>query len=264
MLCAGTILLVGAVISLGVAALYGQLPPPPPLDPMVNFDPTSRTTNDKAGFVVLNVTLSKSSTKTITVQYATGGMATATAGSDYKASSGTLTFEPGITSQAIVVEIIDDGTGEPSEYFTVTLSNPTNAIVGASTCTVNIEDGAGSSPAFVAFEDEGWGVSEGGGTVTITVKMTGSPSSDVSVDYATGNWTAIAGSDYTAKSGTLYWSKTDAGQTRSFTVSITNDSDVEGTQVFFVVLSNPVNAALAYPSAAAVNILDDEITCSDD
>jgi hypothetical protein len=257
------VLLPLVLVAAGVLAVYATLwaqDPPPPL-PTVSFNPTSVDTNEKAGFVVLYVEVSKASTGTVTVNYATGSPQTATAGSDYVSNSGTLTFEAGVTVQAIVIEIIDDGTGEQSEYFTVTLSNATNATIGSGTCTVNIEDGAGSSPAFVAFEYTNWVVNETAGTVTITVKMTGSPTGNVSVDYKSWSDSATAGSDYTGVSGTLTWSKDDAGKTKSFTISITNDSTVEGTEWFFVVLTNPVNAALTYPAGAIVYITDDDKTC---
>ncbi|HEY0343048.1 MAG TPA: choice-of-anchor P family protein [Solirubrobacteraceae bacterium] len=73
-----------------------------------------------------NVTLSHSSSKTITVQYATAD-GTATAPADYGTTSGTVTFAPGETSKAVVVQVRGDTIDEPNETFTVKLSQPTNA-----------------------------------------------------------------------------------------------------------------------------------------
>jgi Tol biopolymer transport system component len=70
----------------------------------------------------LPVTLSFSSTHTVTVDYATAD-GTATAGSDYMATSGTLTFAPGTTTQTIHVPVTGDTTVEPDETFDVVLSN---------------------------------------------------------------------------------------------------------------------------------------------
>lgn len=64
-----------------------------------------------------------------TVQYATVD-GSATAGVDYVATSGTLTFAPNESSRTIVVSILGDTIVEPDETFTVTLSNPTNAVLG--------------------------------------------------------------------------------------------------------------------------------------
>jgi len=65
----------------------------------------------------------------VTVQYATSD-GTATAGSDYTATTGTLTIQPGQTSATIKVPVVGDAVSEPDETFTITLSNPTNATLG--------------------------------------------------------------------------------------------------------------------------------------
>ncbi|MFZ6820680.1 Calx-beta domain-containing protein, partial [Undibacterium sp. Ji22W] len=53
----------------------------------------------------------------------------ATAGSDYTATSGTLTFNPGVTTQTITVNIANDSVFELSENFNVNLVTPTNATI---------------------------------------------------------------------------------------------------------------------------------------
>ena len=73
------------------------------------------------------VTLSAAATFPVTVNYATAN-GTATAGSDYTAASGTLTFAPGQTSKPITVTVNGDTAVEPNETFFVNLSAPTNAI----------------------------------------------------------------------------------------------------------------------------------------
>ena len=69
------------------------------------------------------VTMGRASSSTVTVDYATAD-GTATAGEDYTAASGTLTFEPGEIAKAVSVEVIDDGHDEGEETLTLTLSNP--------------------------------------------------------------------------------------------------------------------------------------------
>jgi hypothetical protein len=64
------------------------------------------------------------------VRYSTAN-GTATAGSDYTAVSGTLTFPPGQTSRTFTVPIINDALKEPSESAMLALSNPVNASLGA-------------------------------------------------------------------------------------------------------------------------------------
>ena len=87
--------------------------------------------NENAGTVTLTVTLSNPMPDVVTVNYATSDN-TAVAGTDYTASSGTVTFPAGVTSQTIGVGIIDNGSyTDQAVYFTVTLSNPSpNVILG--------------------------------------------------------------------------------------------------------------------------------------
>ena len=90
--------------------------------------------------VTYTVTLSKTSTQTITVQYATAN-GTAIAGSDYTSTSGTLTFNPGVTSQVINIPILNDSINEANETFTLNLASPINASLGtAKTATTTITD----------------------------------------------------------------------------------------------------------------------------
>ncbi|MFM6222637.1 MAG: Calx-beta domain-containing protein, partial [Dolichospermum sp.] len=90
--------------------------------------------------VTYTVTLSNASTQTITVQYATAN-GTAIAGADYTSTSGTLTFNPGVTSQVINIPILNDSLNEANETFSLTLNSPTNASLGTSqTVTTTITD----------------------------------------------------------------------------------------------------------------------------
>ncbi len=72
---------------------------------------------------VFTVTLAQPSSVPITLNYATQDM-TATAGQDYLAAQGTLTFAPGQTTQTITVHVLGNASPEPSKTFRVVLSNP--------------------------------------------------------------------------------------------------------------------------------------------
>ncbi len=74
------------------------------------------------------VTLSEASAQTVTVIYRTQN-GTATAGSDYAATEGQLTFTPGQTSRTVTVQVNGDTAVEPDETFLVSLQNPTNATI---------------------------------------------------------------------------------------------------------------------------------------
>lgn len=100
-----------------------------------------------------------------------------------------------------------------------------------------------------------YGISEAAGSATITVTRSGTGA--VSVNYATGNGSAVAGSDYTTASGVLNWAADDTAP-KTFSVPITNDTTVEGDETVAITLSAAVGATLGNPSGAVLTILDDD------
>ncbi len=69
------------------------------------------------------VSLGRASLQTVTVDYATSD-GSATAGTDYTAASGTLSFAPGETAKTVSVAVLDDAHDEGAETFRLILSNP--------------------------------------------------------------------------------------------------------------------------------------------
>ena len=76
----------------------------------------------------------------VTVDWATGDDATAIAGEDYLAASGTLTFEPGDTIKTVSVPLLDDEVYEGMETFKLHLSNPSGATLVGAAATGRIQD----------------------------------------------------------------------------------------------------------------------------
>ncbi|MEO6435625.1 MAG: Calx-beta domain-containing protein [Tepidisphaeraceae bacterium] len=188
---------------------------------------------------VFTVSLSKASTQTITVQYATAD-GTATAGSDYLATAGTLTFAPGQTSRTISVTVLGDRSADYdpntfSEAFTVALTNPTNALVAGDAASGVIRD---DEPRI---SGDGTTVLEGNSGIKaalVTVSLSSSYDQPVTVGYETVGQGATAGSDFVETSGTLTFAP---GQTsKQIAVSILGDhlAEVEGEYVY-VFFSNP-------------------------
>jgi hypothetical protein len=101
-------------------------------------------------------------------------------------------------------------------------------------------------------------VAENAGSVFLTVQRTGDPNTEVSVDYASTNGTALAGSDCTATNGTLTFL---AGETNlTIAVPILNDGvvETESYETFTVALSNSTNAVLGTLTTATVRITDND------
>lgn len=209
--------------------------------------------NQASAAVTLTVTLSPASTDTVTVNWATVD-GTALAGLDYSASSGTLTFTPGATSQALTVPILGDLLDEADETFSVVLSSPTNATIANGTATVTIVD---DDPTPTLAIDDVTVVEGTGGTTSAVFTVTLSAASGrlVSVNYATSNGTATAPADYTAATGTLSFAS--GATTSQVIIPVVTDATPEPTETFNVTLSSPVNATLAR-SVGVGTIVDDD------
>ena len=92
------------------------------------------------GALRFTVSLSRAPGAAVTVAYATAD-GSATAGADYTAASGRLTFPPESTAaQRIEVLLLDDEVGEAEETMTVRLSDPRGATLQAATATGTIQD----------------------------------------------------------------------------------------------------------------------------
>ena len=76
--------------------------------------------------ISFEVTLSAAASEPVTVDWSTAD-GTATAGEDYVASSGTLTFAAGETAQTIEVTVLDDAHDEGEEIFALRLSGAAGA-----------------------------------------------------------------------------------------------------------------------------------------
>ena len=94
--------------------------------------------------LTFTVELSRPSTVTVTVDWATSG-GTATSGTDFTAGAGTLTFTAADTEQTVTVSTTEDMTEEDHETFTVTLSNATAATISGATATGVIWNDDGTS-----------------------------------------------------------------------------------------------------------------------
>jgi hypothetical protein len=217
--------------------------------PTVQFAATSSTLVDTAGSAAVTVTLSAACAQTVTVDYATSD-GSAIAGTDYTATSGTLTFNHGQTTQTLTVPILNDGANDGDETLNLALSGVTNAALGdANTAILTLQD----QPT-VSFTDPAYSAYDTDAGATVTVVLSAAPTQTVTVNYATSDGTATAGTDYTATSGTLTFA---AGQTRkTFSVPILHDSSSDGNETVHLTLSSPVNAALAGSSSVVMTLKD--------
>ncbi len=101
--------------------------------------------SDTDAVATFRVSLTAPSAQPVTVQYATSN-GTATAGSDYTATAGAVTFAPGETEKVIAVLVQRDTLAEGSETFMVALSNPSGATLSDAMAVGTILDGPIAAP----------------------------------------------------------------------------------------------------------------------
>jgi hypothetical protein len=197
------------------------------------------------------LTLSAAYGQPVTVHYATAD-GSATAGSDYTAASGDVTFAAGQTTQPLTVAVLGDRLPESTETFTVKLTGG-SAFVGDGQGVGTILD---NEPR-VSVNDVT--VTEGNtGSVSATFKVSLSVAYDqpVTVHFDTANGSATAGSDYTVGSGDVTVAAGTMSQT--FTVAVLGDRVPESTENFFVNLSGASSNSLLTDPQGIGTILDNE------
>ena len=162
------------------------------------------------------VTLEPAAEEAVTVDYATSD-GTATAGDDYTAASGTLTFEAGETSKTVSVAIVDDGVDDGGETFTLTLSNPSGAgaQLADAQATATINNDEVETPALTAaFTDVP--ASHGGETFAFGLAF--------SEEVPGLGWEALRGEILQASGGTVRnANRVDRSSNRVWTVTVEPD-----------------------------------------
>ncbi len=224
----------------------------------LGFSVANIDVNENAATATITVNRTGGNDGIVTVNYATTDN-TAIAGNDYTATSGTLTFADTETTQSLTVPILEDTTVEGNELFDLVLTNITGgATLGTATSSVNIVDNdVVTNPGTLGFSVANIDVNENAATATITVNRTGGTDGIVTVNYATNDNTAIAGTDYTTTSGTLTFADTET--TQSLTVPILEDTTVEGNELFDLVLTNITGGATLGTATSSVNIVDNDV-----
>lgn len=223
-------------------------------DSLVGYLSSTISVDEAATNITLTVerTGTLSLTNTVTYAFTAGSAGTA----DFRGTNGVLTFAPNETNKTITVAILDDSLVETNESFKVTLSAPTGgaAISGTNVATVTIVE----TDIGLGFSATGYSVAEDGTNVVLTVNRTGSTNGTATVDYATADVGATAGSDYTNTNGTLTFTNGVASQT--ITVPIINDSTSETNETFKVTLSGVSGGIIVGSTNATVTILEEDGT----
>ncbi|MCL1526428.1 putative Ig domain-containing protein [Xanthomonas nasturtii] len=253
------------VISLAAGTGYNVGSPNSATGTILNDDQPALSIND----VSLNEGNAGTTNTTFTVSLSqpagTGGVSfdiatadgTATAGVDYVvASLSGQSIPAGSSSATFTVLVNGDTLSEPNETFFVNVSNVSGASVGdgQGLGTIVNDDAAPSLSIDDISVNEG---NSGTTTATFTVSLSAANGQTVTVNYATADGTANAGSDYSARSGTLTFAPGTTAQ--GVAVTVNGDTAVEPNETFSVGLSGASNASIARATGTGTILNDDVV-----
>ncbi len=213
---------------------------------------------ENAGNATITVNRTAGTNGTVSVNYATAN-GTGTAGNDYSATSGTLTFSPGETSKTFTVGIMDDGSVDGAKSFNVSLSGQTGgANIGNGSATVTVYDNEDTSTfgsGAIKLAKATYTVLESDKKVDITVQRTSGTQGTVTVEYRTTNGSAVSGGDYTHTTGVLTFLNGESSKIIS--IPVVDDSSIEGEDTFnFDLFNQSSSATLITPMSAVITIVD--------
>jgi parallel beta-helix repeat protein len=220
------------------------------------FSADTYVAQESDGTITIKVTRSGGLTGTATVHYATSN-GTATSPDDYTATSGTLTFNDGEVIKTFSIPIVLDALDENHQQtVNLKLTLPTGGATlgGQKTAKLFIIDYDTNLPS-VFFSDviitEGQsGVKNAVFTITMTPH-----DQTVLVGYGTSDGTAVAGTDYVAKTGTLTF---QPGQlSKTVAVQIKGDAVLEDDEIFFLDLTSLPNATVTDGQGEGLIVNDD-------
>ena len=154
---------------------------------------------------------------------------------------GSFTIPANTLTHTFTVPVNDDNLAEPAEVFSIVIG--VISAPGFASDTISSDTMSGGARAFatIAASDSitvnlsgPGGVFEGRTTRAYTVSLSGgAPTANLTVNFATADGTAEAGSDYTSQSGTLTFTPDDHAD-KTFTVQTASDTLEEGDETFTV------------------------------
>ena len=240
------------IVSIGPAGEFGLL----------QMDSTSVTVDESMDSVSVTVVRLLGQQETISVDYSVATIAndSATSPDDFIAATGTLSFDPNEASKTIVVDLVNDTIFEGSEVFSVTLSSVSGgAVLGmnAQTKVTIVDDEFADEPGTFFFDRVNYSADEGETELSLTVLRSFGAAGQVTVDLNSVNGTALSGMDFDSIDLTLVFAEGE----RSMVVSINviDDQEIEGDEVFNMVLSNPTEGAqIAATNTVPFSIIDND------
>lgn len=216
--------------------------------------------------MVFTATLSRPVQGTVTANFATNDLTALVGDNDYVAANGTLTFNSGVTTQTITVQIVGDTKVETDERFTLGLTNLTRP-PGITAVNLgpnaNVEGTIQNDDTSTLTLANATLVEGNSGSAPMNFVLTSSNASAIplTVNASTTNGSATAPSDFVALvNQTVTVPPGAAGQTVTIPVTINGDVLVEGNESFTLTLSSPSAGAAVGGGPATGTISNDDTT----
>ena len=204
-------------------------------DDLPSLSITDATAFEDAGSMKFTVSLSEAFPGNIvSFDYRTIDTGSAIAGTDYTSKTGSATIDSGKLTTSIMIEINDDSEIEDDETFYLEISSPQPNIQisrARATATIKIDE----LPSLSITDATAF---ESAGSIKLRVSLSEAfPGNLVSFDYRTIDDSAIAGTDYTSKTGSATIASGEL--TTSILINISNDTLVEDDEIFYLEISSP-------------------------
>ncbi|TXT39345.1 MAG: hemagglutinin, partial [Planctomycetota bacterium] len=196
-------------------------------------------------------------TDSATTDFVTGNIAidTAEAGVDYTAASGTLTFTAGSRQQQVRIPIIGDFIDESDKTVSLLFTNPVGLALSRSEVVGTILNDDSTASILVSISPTVFKVREdnsGSQQVPFVVTLIGKPADTVTVNYATADGTATAGSDYVPNTGSVTFTSADIASgiiQKLIFVTVKGDTNIEPDETFAITLELPSGS----PAGVSIN-----------
>ena len=236
----------------------------------------SYISEDLKGPVTFTLTLTGRSAADVTVDYATGqaqvlsrlaarqGITTATAGEDYTAATGTVTFSPGDATRQVTVQLTDDDVSEDTEFFGFKISNAQNAQL-RNDATDEVADvglldddprGVAVDPTTISLEEPA--PSETAVASSYTVKLNSKPTDTVTVTVGGANSAVSLSGATLSNTNTLTFTTSNWDTAQTVTVTPVEDANGTGETITLTHIQSGGDYTGIAADSVTVNVTDSD------
>jgi hypothetical protein len=220
---------------------------------IVQFAQSAFTVNQGESNAVVTLVRAGGTNTTATVFFNTSD-GSAKTGIDYTATSGTITFTNGVSTNTVNIPILPGNPLSTNQTVNLKLSIPNGLVLGPRSNAVLTIIATG--PTVLQFSQPAYNFHAKSAHATLTVIRFGSNDVSSSVNFATSDGTAVNGVDYQGTSGTLVF--TAGIETANFSFPFIKSNTFQSNKTVIATLSSPLSGSLGTQATALVTIVNDK------